>query len=526
MAFPISPSNGDTTLINGINYQYSAATNSWTRIVASLGNLTIAGNINADKVYTTQGLYWAGNNQLVVGSGINIFTDPSPPPGPEVGDQWYASDIGVLFEYLSDGDSDQWVDITSAAIAANSVINLSSGDFSILGHISPGLTSTYDLGNVSYQWRNLYVGGTSTLSNVISTSGYFWANGAPAFYSNTWPAQYLEHHTGNVTAGNVITTSGVFWSNGVSAIGPIYGNTQVATYLPNYTGNLTAGNIVATGNITSANITTGKVTATGAIITTSVITAAGNITAANLITGNIVTTGSIDTTYTPASAIGAAIQTTGKDTQGGTGYFDFLKITNTTSGVTNPYKTLRVSSDGQLQIINSAYTTNIFNLTDAGALSVPSTISINYKKAVNGPAFAAYAAAILQTIPTDIQTKVLFQTEEYDTDNCYSSSRFTPTVEGYYQLNSEVRIDGTSGTGEMMIILYKNGGEYKRGTNQSGTQIASNFWAMQVSSIAYANGTTDYFEIYVQQGSGGDRTVTAVNATAITWFNGCMVRGA
>jgi hypothetical protein len=78
----------------------------------------------------------------------------------------------------------------------------------------------------------------------------------------------------------------------------------------------------------------------------------------------------------------------------------------------------------------------------------------------------------------------------------------------------------------MMIILYKNGSEYKRGTNQQGTQIATNFWAMQVSSLVYANGTSDYFEIYIQQGSGGSVTVTAVNNPAITWFNGCMLRGA
>jgi hypothetical protein len=78
----------------------------------------------------------------------------------------------------------------------------------------------------------------------------------------------------------------------------------------------------------------------------------------------------------------------------------------------------------------------------------------------------------------------------------------------------------------MMIVIWKNGAEYKRGTNQQGTQIAANFWAMQVSSVVYANGTTDYFEIYVQQGSGGNVTVTAVNDPAITWFNGCMLRGA
>jgi hypothetical protein len=77
-----------------------------------------------------------------------------------------------------------------------------------------------------------------------------------------------------------------------------------------------------------------------------------------------------------------------------------------------------------------------------------------------------------------------------------------------------------------MIILWKNGAEYKRGWNSQGTQFAANFWAMTVSSLVYANGSTDYFEIYVQQGSGSSVTVTAVNNTAITWFNGCMLRGA
>jgi hypothetical protein len=233
MAFPISPADGSTTLVNGINYQFSAATNSWTRIVASVGNLTIAGNVNADKIYTIQGLFWAGNNQQVVGGGINMTTDSSPPGDPAVGDQWYDTVDGILFEYLDDGTSLQWVDITSASIAANSVINLSAGDFSILGHITPGINTAYDLGNVSYQWRDLYVGGVSTLSNVSSASGYFWSNGAPAFYSNTWTAQYLENYTGNVTgnirAGNVITTSGLFWSNGT----PYTAGRQATSYSMN-----------------------------------------------------------------------------------------------------------------------------------------------------------------------------------------------------------------------------------------------------------------------------------------------------
>lgn len=230
--------------------------------------------------------------------------------------------------------------------------------------------------------------------------------------------------------------------------------------------------------------------------------------------------------YTPATPMGYGITVNAANTQGGTGYSDFLKVTNTSGGATNSNKSFRLNSTGSFEIINSAYTGTLLSLSETGNLSIAGQYQVSGKQAVNGPAFSAYANATSQTITSGSQQKVLFQTEEFDTNNNFASSRFTPTVEGYYQLNAEVRLDGASGTGEMMIILWKNGAEYKRGTNQSGVQIASNFWAMQVSTVVYANGTTDYFEIYVQQGSGSNVTVTAVNNPAITWFNGCMMRGA
>jgi hypothetical protein len=267
----------------------------------------------------------------------------------------------------------------------------------------------------------------------------------------------------------------------------------------------------------SANPVWAEVGPTGTLSNTS----PGAISATTITASN-----TVNVTYTPATSIGAALNISAANTQGGTGYADFLKVTNTSGGATNPNKTFRVDSVGSFHIINSAYTTTLLGLTEAGNLNIAGQYQVSGKQAVNGPAFSAYANASGQTITSGSQQKVLFQTEEFDTNNNYASSRFTPTVEGYYQLNAEVRLDGASGTGEMMIILYKNGSEYKRGTNQQGTQIATNFWAMQVSSLVYANGTSDYFEIYIQQGSGGSVTVTAVNNPAITWFNGCMLRGA
>ena len=139
------------------------------------------------------------------------------------------------------------------------------------------------------------------------------------------------------------------------------------------------------------------------------------------------------------------------------------------------------------------------------------------------PAFSVYpSSSVQQTIASGSQQKVLFQNEEFDVGSCFSDSKFTPTVAGYYQLNAAVRISGTMGTGESMLVIWKNGSEYKRGWNASGTEVGANFFAMQVNALVYADGVDDYFEIYIQQGSGGGRDVTVAGGN-ISWFNGVYV---
>jgi hypothetical protein len=55
--------------------------------------------------------------------------------------------------------------------------------------------------------------------------------------------------------------------------------------------------------------------------------------------------------------------------QGGTGYLDILKVTNTYSAVTNPSKYFRLNQTGGLEIVNSAYSATIFSLSDSGLLN-------------------------------------------------------------------------------------------------------------------------------------------------------------
>jgi hypothetical protein len=278
------------------------------------------------------------------------------------------------------------------------------------------------------------------------------------------------------------------------------------------------GSVLANGNSNVSVNFNGNINAT--ISGTNVVTWAP---AGEYVAGNISATGAIYSNYNTNTANTGSFMATGSNTKGGTGYLDFLVAQNTSGGATNPYKWLRVNSTGGLEVINSAYTSTLMILTDAGAMSVSGSYQVNGKQAVNGPAFRAYIA-VNQAITSGSQQKVTFGSETFDTNGNFASSTFTPTVEGYYQLNATVRMGGTSGTGEIMITIWKNGSEYARGTNESGTEQGAGWYSMQVSDIAYANGTGDYFEIYIQQTSGSNKDTTA--GQNISYFSGAMVRGA
>lgn len=131
--------------------------------------------------------------------------------------------------------------------------------------------------------------------------------------------------------------------------------------------------------------------------------------------------------------------------------------------------------------------------------------------AMDGPAFSAYQNSS-QSISATTFTKVTFDTEEFDTTGNFASSRFTPTVAGYYQINAALSQGAPTQT---ICTLYKNGTIYKSGVN--GTNFNTN-----VSSLVYLNGSTDYVEVYAYIATSQSLN-TGIN---LTYFNGTMVRGA
>ena len=169
-------------------------------------------------------------------------------------------------------------------------------------------------------------------------------------------------------------------------------------------------------------------------------------------------------------------------------------------------------------------TTTINASTSSGLVVTPDN-SGNVLLQYNGtstPAFSAYAASTTLLI-NGAGTKVTFDAEEFDTANCFntSTSRFTPTVAGYYQINAAVCVQAT-GSFYMLAQIYKNGSNYRQGSIASGNASAYNLG--QVNAIVYMNGTTDYLEIFGAQNSGSN--YNTYNAAGYTYWSGCLLRGA
>jgi hypothetical protein len=194
MPFPTSPIDGQIATVNNIRYVYADASSSWTRLL-----------------------------------GTKYVAAASAPSNPNLGDQWYNTGVDALYEYISDGVSSYWVDMSSEGVGNISLV----GDSTLQGNLAPGVDARYSIGSPTGYLRNIYA--NTAVANI--------ANIATANISTATV-------TGTANVGNLITAGGLFWANGASAIGPIYNNDSVAAYLPSFAGTLGAATIVNTGNLT------------------------------------------------------------------------------------------------------------------------------------------------------------------------------------------------------------------------------------------------------------------------------------
>jgi len=277
MAFPLNPTNGQQTTINGVIYTYSTALTAWT-VTSSGGSLLTASDIQ------TSGNISIGGFNSAVGNitGNYFFGNGSQLTGVTGGTNYSnANTVSFLAAFGSNVVS------TTGNIYAGNVIN--TGASSVTGNITVGNVLTGGLVSAT---------GTATVGNILTgglvsatgniTGSYIFGNGSQLTgitgtgnYSNANTAGFLAAFgsnvistTGSITSGNILT--GGF----VSAVGNIYGGNVINAGISSVTGNLSAGNITtaglisATGNVRGGNIV-------GNILTNSIVnsgtSATGNI---------------------------------------------------------------------------------------------------------------------------------------------------------------------------------------------------------------------------------------------------------
>ena len=276
---------------------------------------------------------------------------------------------------------------------------------------------------------NAVVNGNINATYFVGSGQYL--SGLPAGYSNVNVKAYTEsmgfQNFGNVNVAAYTQTMG--YTN--------YSNINLIAYLAG--GITSTGFINTSGNVSAAVHTGGAVTVTGFINTLANISAGGNVTAANIIiagagqfngpynessTSAGVYAGNLNLSprvgffngtasqnwqidnnfgtfrwYTPGvtrmtldvngnltvnsyaniasgSVNGdSALQIVGNVSRGGAGYHDFLRVTSTASGAINPNMFFRLNGVGNLQIINSTYGGQLFELQQSGNIVLAGALS-------------------------------------------------------------------------------------------------------------------------------------------------------
>jgi hypothetical protein len=141
----------------------------------------------------------------------------------------------------------------------------------------------------------------------------------------------------------------------------------------------------------------------------------------------------------------------------------------------------------------------------------------------SGPTFRVYRASSDQSLTINTATKIQFNAEDWDTDNCFDSTtnyRFTANKAGYYQFNTSVAFDTSGAVGRNELVFYKNGSQNTKIADGPAPQAYGTFSG---SVIINLNGTTDYVEVYLTLGAATDKFIS--NGTVKTSLTGVWIRG-
>ena len=204
MAFPVSPTNGSTAVVNSIVYQYDSADNAWTRLSSPPGNLTVTSNLTSSGNLITSNLYvstlrWANGVSIsLTGTYSNVNVEA-----------YIGANIGSL--------------LVNAATQATSIntINANLGAYQLYANANIG---TLFLGNASTQANigRLFLGNASTNANLGAFQAY--ANTKIGTNPNSNLVVVSTATSANITSGALVVAGGIGVAGNVISGGNITGS--------------------------------------------------------------------------------------------------------------------------------------------------------------------------------------------------------------------------------------------------------------------------------------------------------------
>jgi hypothetical protein len=274
MAFPTTPTDGQTATVNNIVYVYSSATNTWTRTATGFVNLGASGNISAI------GNIYGGNiigsivGNVVAVTAATVTSNAQP----------NITSVGTLTSLTSSGLISTAGNIVGNYIFGNNV-NATSVNTTF-----DGSANTFYLAYVAQNGANSQVVYNSPFLTYVSSTGVLGASAITA--------------TGNVTGGN-IRTAGFVSATGNVTGNYILGNGALLTGVITSVANINNGNSNVTVVSSGGNVSVGiggtanvAVFATTGEYITGVVSASGNVTGANILTAGLISaTGNISANY-------------------------------------------------------------------------------------------------------------------------------------------------------------------------------------------------------------------------------------
>ena len=138
----------------------------------------------------------------------------------------------------------------------------------------------------------------------------------------------------------------------------------------------------------------------------------------------------------------------------------------------------------------------------AGTLTLPSDLKAT-------PAFHVSLSSD-QSVANTTATKIQFDNEFLDTDNCWDSTtnyRFQPTVEGRYMIGGLLRFQSSASASQLFFDVRKNGSAYVQSYYTN-----SYYNGHPINVIVYLNGSTDYVEFFAHHNFGVNTNIPSTSA--------------